>query len=207
MGKNGTKRAGMEEIGTREGPESARREDRLGRIFDRTRRALRELVIGYGLEVFQELLEEDRNTLCGARYAPDEGREAYRHGYDTGQLVMGGRRVTLPKPRVRSTKGKEMSLPTWERMRSEDPLRRRVAEQILIGVSTRKYAKSLEPLPDGLESEGVSRSSVSRHFVARTQKEVEKFFGRSLEGIDLPIIMVDGIQIDDHVVSSRALGR
>jgi hypothetical protein len=69
MGKNGTKRAGMEEIGTREGLESARREDRLGRIFDRTRRALRELVIGYGLEVFQELLEEDRNTLCGARYA------------------------------------------------------------------------------------------------------------------------------------------
>lgn len=85
-------------------------------------------------------------------------------------------------------------------MRSEDPLERRVAEQILLGVSTRKYAKSLEPLPDGFDSEGVSRSSVSRHFAARTQKEVEKFFARSLSGVDLPIIMVDGIHIDDHVL-------
>lgn len=41
---------------------------------------------------------------------------------------------------------------------------------------------------------------MSRHFVARTQKEVEKFFACSLKEVDLPIIMVDGIHLDDHIL-------
>ncbi len=91
-------------------------------------------------------------------------------------------------------------MPTWEHMRSEDPLKARIAEQILIGVTTRKYARSLEPLPEGVESEGISRSSVSRHFVARTGEQIEKFLSRNLSEIDLPVVMVDGIHIDDHVL-------
>lgn len=200
MGKNRTKRVRREVAGPVEGPGRAPRSSRLGGILNGTRRALRELVIGCGLDVFRELLEEDREALCGPRYMPNEKRAAYRHGHDSGQLVLGGRKITLSKPRVRSLEGEEVPLPTWEQMRSEDPLQQRVTEQIVLGVSTRKYARSLEPLPDGVESEGVSRSSVSRHFVVRTQKEVEKFFARSLREVDLPIIMVDGINIDDHVL-------
>ena len=33
----------------------------------------------------------------------------------------------------------------------EDPLDRRATEQMLVGVSTRKYARSLEPLPDDID--------------------------------------------------------
>ena len=200
MAKNRTKRGRREETVVGGGAECSTRSNRVVGILNRTRQALRELVIGCGLEVFQEFLEEDREALCGPRYERDEKRGAYRYGHDTGQLVLGGRKVTLPKPRVRSIEGREVPLPMWEHMRLEDPLQRRVAEQIVLGVSSRKYAKSLEPLPDGIESEGVSRSSVSRHFVARTQKELEKFFARSLKEVDLPIIMVDGINIDDHVL-------
>jgi hypothetical protein len=41
-----------------------------------------------------------------------------------------------------------------------------VLEQMLVGVGTRNYARSLEPVQEGLESVGTSRSEVSRQFVA-----------------------------------------
>ena len=55
------------------------------------REALRELVLNAGFAVFAELLEEDREALCGPRYVRDGEREAYRHGSEVGRLVFGGR--------------------------------------------------------------------------------------------------------------------
>ena len=60
---------------------------------------LRALVMDAGFGVLGSLLEEDRAELCGERYARSEQRRAYRHGYDEGSLVMGGRRVKVRKPR------------------------------------------------------------------------------------------------------------
>ncbi len=62
---------------------------------------LRALVMDAGFGVLGSLLEEDRAELCGERYARSQQRRAYRHGYDEGSLVMGGRRVKVRKPRAR----------------------------------------------------------------------------------------------------------
>ena len=50
-------------------------------------------------------------------------------------------------PRARRVDGGEVRLPVYERLRREDPLEERAVEQMLVGVATRKYARSLEPLP------------------------------------------------------------
>jgi transposase-like protein len=147
-----------------------------------------------------EMLEEDRQALCGPPRCWQKERTAYRHGYGEGQLVLGGRKVKLPKPRVRSVEGREVELPSWEHFAEEDPLRRRVLEQILVGVSSRKYARSLEPVPEELGSAVTSRSSVSRRFVARSQAKVEEFLSRPLADLDLPVIMLDGTGLGDHVL-------
>jgi hypothetical protein len=47
---------------------------------------------------------------------------------------------------VRSLDGCELPLPTWERFAGEDPLGARAYEQMMIGVATRKYERSLEPI-------------------------------------------------------------
>lgn len=167
--------------------------------------ALRELVVQTGLQVFGALLEEDRTALCGRRSQPQPERGAYRHGHDEGTLVFGGRKVRIQKPRVRSVNGEELELPTWQAMRNEDPLQQRVLEQILVGVSTRGYERSLEPVAGEAEPVGVSRSSVSRHFVAKTSQEVDRFLSRSLQGLDLPVIMIDGKGFADHMLIT-ALG-
>ncbi|PCC68471.1 Transposase, Mutator family [Nannocystis exedens] len=93
-----------------------------------------------------------------------------------------------------------MNLATWDRLASEDPLNRRAVEQMLIGVSTRKYGRSLEKVPEDVKTRGTSKSAVSRRFVAATGAELERWLRRDLGGLSIAAIMIDGIYIDQHVV-------
>lgn len=200
MGKSGRKRvAGEAATGTQvEG--SSQRLLHLAEVLVNVRGGLRDLVIGSGLQVLEAMLEEDREALCGPIRKKQEDRQAYRYGHDRGQLVLGGRKISVPKPRVRSVAGREMQLSSWEAFSSEDPLQDRVMQQILVGVSSRGYEKSLEELPPEVASIGVKKSSVSRRFVARTSKQVEAFMSRPLGELDLPIIMIDGTELGEHLL-------
>jgi putative transposase len=125
-----------------------------------------ELAVASGLKVLTTMLEEDRTAICGARYQHQAERQASRTGAVPSEVVLGGRKVAIRRPRVRA-KGAEVRLPTFQLMASEDPLNRRVVEQMLVGVATRQYARSLEPLPSTMASRGTSKSAVSRRFVAK----------------------------------------
>ena len=107
----------------------------------------------------------------------------------------------MHKPRVRSADGgRELVLPLWEHMAAEDPLNERVLEQLLLGVSTRKYARSLEPLPPEATCRAVSRSAVSRRFVARTTAQLDTFLSRPLDQEDYPVLMVDATGFGEHLL-------
>lgn len=172
----------------------------LPEILRDARQDLRTLVMVRGMEMFQQMLEDDRTALCGVRHAPDPERGAYRYGYDDGVLIFGGRKVRLRKPRVRHKAGGEATLPTWMAYTDSDPLGKRVVDQMMIGVSTRKYERSLEGAPGGTSSVGIDRSSVSRTFVARTEQAVKEFLSRPLKSDDFPVIMIDGKTICGHVM-------
>ena len=61
-------------------------------------------------------------------------------------VVLGGRKVAVQRPRVRAD-GREVPLPTFQALAHTDPLNRRVVDQMLVGVATRQYARSLAPVP------------------------------------------------------------
>jgi transposase-like protein len=169
------------------------------------RSTLLDTVITSGSLEAIRMLEEQREALCGPKHAQGGIRQARRHGYCPGSLVMGGRRVTLPRPRVRSLEGQELELPAWKQWSNEDPLEERALRQMLLGVSTRGYAGSLEVLPAPLPERGKSRSAVSRRFVRGTQKRLGELLRRDLSGLKLAVLMIDGIHFEDHVVLA-ALG-
>jgi transposase-like protein len=73
-------------------------------------------------------------------------------------------------------------------------------QQVLCGVSTRKYARSLEEMPEAESSVGTSRSSVSRRFVARTRAQIDAFLSRPLGDLDLPVLMLDGTTLGRHLL-------
>lgn len=164
------------------------------------RRGLRELVFDEGLAKFYEILEDERTAVCGPRYAQGPQREARRMGHAPGELVFGGRLVQVRRPRARTLTDEEVTLPSWATFRARDPLNERAVEQMLVGVATRKYARSLEPLPTALPSRGTSKSAVSRRFVAATEKSVASWLRRDLGKLDLLVLMIDGLHVAEHVI-------
>jgi transposase-like protein len=161
------------------------------------RTELFELAVRSGLKVLETMLEEDRVAACGPRYAHVPERRASRAGTVTSEVVLGGRKVAMRRPRVRGD-GREVPLPTFQAMADVDPLNRRVVEQMLVGVATRRYARSLEPVPATMRSRGTSRSAVSRRFVAKTAAQLAAWQTASLEALELVGLLIDGVHIGEH---------
>lgn len=163
------------------------------------RATLHDVVMRSGMAIVAAMLEDDRELLCGRRYVHDRSRAATRAGYADGELALGGRRVTIRRPRVRNAQG-EVALPTWEHFASADPLTPRAMEQMILGVSTRNYGRSIEPAPTGFATRGTSKSAVSRRFVAATQEKVVEMTSRDLSQISLCAVLIDGIHIGEHLI-------
>ena len=161
------------------------------------RSELFELAVRSGLKVLETMLEEDRTAICGPRYGHVADRQASRAGTVSSEVVLGGRKVAVRRPRVRAG-GHEVALPTFRAMADVDPLNRRVVEQMLVGVATRRYARSLEPVPATMRSRGTSKSAVSRHFVAKTAAQLAAWQAASLEALDLVGLLIDGVHIGEH---------
>lgn len=164
------------------------------------REDLRAFVVSAGIAALGALLERERSELCGPRYVHQAQRRARRGGHAPGELVMAGRRVRVQRPRVQAVNGHEVKLPSWELFSSEDPLNERAVEQMLVGVSTRKYARSLEAVPAELCAHGTSKSAVSRRFVAATEAQMGEWLGRDLSNLDLAALLLDGVHVHEHVL-------
>lgn len=197
MGKHRTSELQRKEAGLGEGKPSRKG---VFEVVIGVRKTLFDLAMDSGLQVVKALLEEERTELCGPKGRHDPSRRASRGGHDEGTLVVAGRKVRVGKPRVQGTDGRERPLRTWQQLAQTDPLEKRVYEQMILGVSTRKYERSLEPLPEKFETVGASKSEVSRTFVTRTEAQLAAFLQRPLDGLDVPVVMVDGLHVDDHVL-------
>src|ERR1700736_771312 len=164
------------------------------------REALYDTVLGAGLACVGEVLEIERVALCGERYEHLADRQALRAGHVASSLVLGGRRVAVNRPRARSVEGRELRLPSWREWSARDPLDERALEQMVLGVSTRGYARSLEPLPAAVTVRGVSKSAVSERFVYGTERKLAELMSRELGRLKLAALMIDGVHFGEHVV-------
>ena len=164
------------------------------------REALYDTVIGSGLACVDEVLETERVALCGERYEHLADRQALRAGHVASSLVLGGRRVAVQRPRARSVAGRELRLPSWREWSARDPLEQRAVEQMVLGVSTRRYARSLEPLPEAVTVRGVSKSAVSERFVYGTERKLAELMSRDLRELRVVALLIDGVHFGEHVV-------
>jgi len=190
-------RKSIKEASTRKAIDEALRSP----VGERGHRGLRELVVEAGMQAVARMLEEERTAMCGPRYVHDGWRTHVRGGYARGEVVFGGRRVQVERPRV-FTKGRkeERNLSSWQAFANTDPLGERAVEQVLVGVSTRKYKRSLESLPSSVRERGMSKSAVSRRFVALTQGSMEKMLRVDLRPLSLLVVMLDALEIAGHAV-------
>ena len=158
------------------------------------------LCIHAGQLVLAQMMELDRQALCGAKGVPDPQRRAVRGGATRSSVVLGGQRIGVKRPRVRAVDAGELALPTFTWAAGGDPLDAATMAAIAAGVSTRRYAGTQEELPPPEQASSTSKSAVSRRFVALSQVQLDQWLKRRLDELDLPVVMIDGIHFRDRVV-------
>ena len=171
-------------------------------LADELREGLLALAVGTGLQVMGVLLEESVTALAGPKGRHDPDRTAVRHGHEEGSVTLGGRRVPVRRPRVRSTDGAcELAVPAYEHFSSTEVLNRLAMEKMLAKLSTRRYKSGLEPVGERVEARAssTSRSAVSRRFVEATEHALAELLAGDLSKLDLVALMVDGVHFGDHV--------
>ena len=127
-------------------------QEALGELVGVAREGLLALSVGVGLGVLAELMEEEVDEVVGPKGRHDPERTAVRHGHEGGEVTLGGRRVPVERPRVRSADGsEELPLATYAHFADRDPLTKAVLERMLAGVSTRRYRRTQEPVGATIE--------------------------------------------------------
>jgi transposase-like protein len=102
--------------------------------------------------------------------------------------------------RARSLQDGELALTAFGWAAATDPLNAATLAAIASGVSTRRYAATQEPVAAAHRPSAASKSAVSRRFVQLSAEQVDQWLSRRLDGVDLPVVMVDGIHFHDSVV-------
>jgi putative transposase len=131
--------------------------------------------------------------VVGPKGRHDAERTAKRHGHTGGEVTLGGRRVPVSRPRVRSVDdGVEVDLESYAQFSTRDVLERVMLERMLAGVSTRRAQRVAEPVGSALAATGrsTSKSAVSRAFVRGTRAALDELLARRLDDLELAVVMV-----------------
>ncbi len=150
-----------------------------------------------GLLMMKALIDEEVEQVAGPRYAHQSDRKAQRWGHDEGSVVFAGRKVALPRPRVRSVEGQEIPLPRYQAFAHPRRMEQAVRQRILRRVSTRDYAGVLDEVCEGY---GIDKSSVSRQWKAASSGQLQQLMERSLQDLDLCVLFLDGKEFQDFTL-------
>jgi putative transposase len=181
-------------------------QEALGELVGAAREGLLALSVSVGLGVVHSLMEAEVDEVVGPKHKHNPDRTAKRHGHERGSMTLGGRRVEVERPRMRTVDDEhELPVKTYAYFADRDPLTRAVMDRMLAGVSTRKFAEVGEPVGEELEQEAssTSKSTVSELFIERTRTALEELMSRRLDDVRLAVMMLDGMEIAErtHVVA------
>ena len=173
-------------------------QDALGELAGAAKEGLLALSVGVGLGVLHEIMEAEVDEVVGPKGRHDRDRVAVRHGHERGEVTLGGRRVPVSRPRARTVDGeREVELGTYAHFAARDQLADVMLERMLAGVSTRRYARTGEPVGSDIDelARSTSKSAVSREFVSRTRENLIDLMSRPLGDLRLAVVMLDGIEL------------
>lgn len=162
--------------------------------------AVDEFIDVLGRAALEAVLELSAAQVAGPRHQGQAGGGVRRHGSQAGTVCLSTQKVRVRKPRLRTKAGGvggEVPVPAYEAMQAEGPLRDKLGEILLSGVSTRKYERVV---PEMATRCGISKSSVSRQFKAASAAKLQGLCERRFEELDLLVIYIDGVRFGPHHV-------
>jgi len=131
-------------------------------------------------------------VVAGPKGKHNPARTANWHGTESGSVTLGGRKVAVERPRVRTIDNQEVVLATWEAATSTELLSEHMVAAMLAGVSCRDYQHvALEDIGD-VEQSATGKSAVSARFVAATGERLAELRGRDLSEQRWLVVFADG---------------
>ncbi len=129
---------------------------------------------------------------------PRRGREkglVRHHGSQPGRVVVGGKRIQVSRPRLRSKDGLEVAVPAYEALSSDPSQAERVLSRVVKGISTREYRGIFDEAGQEL---GLSKSNVSRKVTEAGEAALKTLVERPIASRQLAVF-IDGIHVGDSV--------
>lgn len=159
---------------------------RLRSIAEETENGLVSWCAAAGRKVLHELFEADVVALCGERWKPNPRAKVARAGWCNSEITLGGKRISVRRPRVRSRRGREIELPSFQFAAERDPLDRLTVEEIAVAVSS----ASSSVLPQ-------RRDRIVRSFVEMTTAQLLAPLDKPRSDTS-PCLLVHGVPFRDH---------
>ena len=164
-------------------------------LIEGAQASIDELMHETAVALVEQLLVLSAEELAGAKQRGRAGGPVLWHGAQRGVIALAERQLRVHRPRLRDKNGREVNVPAYERLRDDSATAKRVRDILVAGVSTRRYAGVL---PEAAGTVGVSKSAVSRRFIEASAAQLAELNERSLVGLPVLVIYIDGIIVDGH---------
>jgi transposase-like protein len=128
-----------------------------------------------GRMMAETIMYIEREEIAGPDYRPFSSDIA-KWASQPGSVYIGDQKIPVEHPRLRGPEG-EIALGSYQKLKESEGFSEELLGKVLRGISCRKYAQSVV---EAAKAFGVSASSVSRHIVAATAKQLREFKERSL---------------------------
>jgi len=142
--------------------------------------------------MINELLEEEVIEKAGPRYSrkkPNNGQWS-RWGYNPGSVRIGDQKLKIEVPRLfDNIDEKNTPLQRYEEIQELPEPTDQLLKGVLLGLSVRDYGCVIDSLGEGF---GLSKSSVSRSFIERTEEKLKEFESRSIAHHKILALFIDG---------------
>lgn len=169
-------------------------------LIEESRCAVDELIEVAGRAVIETVLMMSVENLTGPPHPGKRKGEIVRYGVQPGVVTLSNRKLRVNRPRLRR-KGAgasgEIEVPAYQAMQDDCALSERMLSILMKGVSTRNYEGVIGEMANSV---GVSKSNVSRKFIAAGKAALQRLLERRFDDVDILIIYIDGQEFSAHHV-------
>ena len=162
--------------------------DQVVQVMLHGKRALDAAMLDVGRLVAETLMYMEREERSGPDYHPTSSG-LMKWASQRGSIYVGDQKLCVEHPRLRGPEG-EVVLRTYEQLKNRGGFSEELLSKVLRGMSSRKYE---ETVTEAGKAFGVTPSSVSRHLVEATAKQLKQFRERSLEEFPVFAMYLDTV--------------
>lgn len=161
----------------------------IAEVAELAQTSLGDLIRGVGRAFIETVMEAEVEQLAGKRSQPDPKGTIYRWGTEDGYCIIDGQRVPIRRPRLRSRTKREVPLGSYELFQRSSLLEDTVWQKIMLGLTMRNYKEVVQQFSDAY---GLEKSTTCEHFVEASRKKLKELAERSLAGLSVVVMIVDG---------------